>query len=290
MSAEEPQIPLSGAVIKVNMAHLTFVTRNDSVSLQGTSGGLMPASKTFVGKGGRFDWGGVDLNPNEVYCDLSSYNFDVSKPFISASNAQMTYKGKIAEPVKGEFEYKGSSGKSRDTSYPRFVSYAENLDIKGIADEKLTYRGGLGLRGKRLYSTSMMGGNTIIEIKGTNNSRLKVLSRSFQLQDSVIMAKRAGVIIYHGKDSIHNPAVRFRYQTKLHQVTILKDEGTYKNLPFSSSFFKTDFTADMIKWNIDADSLDISILSAKNKVPSKFESQEYYNDKKFESLVALYGF
>ena len=46
----------------------------------------------------------------------------------------------------------------------------------------------------------------------------------------------------------------------------------------------------MIKWNIDSDSLDISILSARNKVPSKFESQEYYNDRKFEALVALYGF
>ena len=290
LSAEEPQIPLEGAVIKVNMGNLTFVTRNDSVSLQGTSGGLMPAKMTFVGKGGRFDWASVDLNPAEVYCDLSNYSFDVSKPFISASDAQMTYKSKIANPVKGEFEYKGSSGKSRDTSYPRFVSYQEDVDIKGIADEKLSYKGGLGLRGNRLYSASVMGGNTTIELVGTNNSKLKVVSRSFLLQDSVITANRAGVTIYHGKDSIYNPAVRFRYQTKLHQVTILKDEGSYKDLPFSSSYFKTDFTADMIKWNIDADSLDISILSAKNKVPSKFESQEYYNDQKFESLVALYGF
>ncbi len=290
LSAEEPQMPLTGSVIKVSMTNLTFVTRNDSVSLKGTSGGLMPASKTFVGKGGRFDWGGVGLNPNEVFCDFSSYNFEVDKPMIAASNVQMTYKGKVSEPVKGEFEYRGSSGKTRDKSYPRFVSYAENIDIKGISDEKLSYRGGLGLRGDRLYSTSMMGGNSTIEIKGTNNSRLRVVSRSFQLQDSIIASKRAGVTIFHGNDSIHNPAVRFRYQTKLHQVTILKDEGTYKDLPFSSSFFKTDFTADMIKWNIDADSLDISILSAKNKVPSKFESQEYYNNKKFESLVALYGF
>ncbi|GJM29311.1 MAG: hypothetical protein DHS20C17_19460 [Cyclobacteriaceae bacterium] len=290
LTAEEPQMPLTGPVIRVNSANLIFVTRNDSVSLKGTSGGLMTTNGTFVGKGGRFDWGNVGLNPNEVYCDLSNYNFDVTKPSISASSAQLTYKGKIAEPVKGEFEYKSSSGKTRNISYPRFVSYQENVDIKGISDEKLTYKGGLGLRGKRLYSASMMGGHATIEIAGQKNSKLKVVSRSFQLQDSVILANRAGVMIYHGKDSIYNPAVRFRYEPRIHQVTILKDDGNYKDLPFSSSYFKSDFTADMIKWNIDADSLDISILSAKNKVPSKFESQEYYNNQKFESLVALYGF
>lgn len=289
ISAEEPQMPLEGAVIKVTMANLVFVTKNDSVSLKNTSGGFMPGSRTFVGKGGRFDWKNVGLNPNEVYCDLSNYNFQVDKPFISASNARMTYKGKIVDPVAGEFEYRSGSGKTKDASYPRFVSYLENIDIKGIADEKLSYHGGLGLRGNRLFSTSMMGGNTTIEIAGVKNSRLIVISKSFQLEDSVIAAKRAAIIIYHGEDSIYNPAVKFRYDPNRHQVTILKDEG-YKNLPFSSSFFKTDFTADMIKWNIDSDSLDISILSAKNKVPSKFESQEYFNEKKLESLGALYGF
>lgn len=290
LAAEEPQIPMEGAVIKLNMVSLVFVTRNDSVTFRNTTGGLMPGSLTFVGKGGRFDWEQVGLNPNEVYCDLSSYNFKIDKPFLSASNARMTYKGKISEPVSGEFEYRSSSGKTRDTSYPRFVSYLENVEINGIADEKLSYKGGFGLKGIRLYSASMMGGNATIEITGKNNSKLKAISRSFQLQDSVITAKRAAIIIYHGKDSIYNPAVRFRYDSEAHQITILKDEGIYKNLPFSSSYFKTDFTADMIKWNIDSDSLDISILSARNKVPSKFESQEYYNERKFEALVALYGF
>ena len=290
LSAEEPQIPVQGPVVRINMGNLVIVTKNDSVALNGTSGALMPSSQTFVGQGGRFHWGSAGLNPNEVYCDFSNYNFQVNKPFLSASNVRMTYKGKISEPVSGEFEYKASSGKSQNRSYPRFVSYLEEIDIKGIADEKLSYKGGFGLRGNRIYSTSMLGGNTTIELKGNNNSKLKVISKSFQLQDSVIAAKRAAVILYHGNDSIYNPAVRFRYETRAHQVTILKDEGSYKTLPYASSRFKTDFTADMIKWDIDTDSLDISILSAKNKVPSKFESQEYYNDKKFESLVALYGF
>ncbi len=290
LNAEEPQFPLTGAVIKVSMGNLVFITKNDSVALKNTSGSLMPANNTFVGKAGRFDWEQVGLDPNEVYCDLGNYNFEIDKPFLSASNARMTYEGKIAEPVSGEFEYRSSSGKTRYTSFPRFISYLENVKIKGIADENLSYTGGFAIKGNRLYSASLMGGNTTIEINGKNNSRIKVASRSFQLQDSVIATKRAAVIIYHGTDSIYHPAVRFRYEPLIQQITILKDEGSFKNLPYSSSYFKTDFTADMIKWNVDADSLDISIVSAKNKVPSKFESQEYYNDRKFEALVALYGF
>ena len=57
LAAEEPQMPLQGPVIKVSSANLTFLTRNDSVSLKGTNGALMTTNRTFVGKGGRFRLG-----------------------------------------------------------------------------------------------------------------------------------------------------------------------------------------------------------------------------------------
>ena len=104
------------------------------------------------------------------------------------------------------------------------------------------------------------------------------------------MADIAAVIIYHGEDSIYHPAVQMRYNSKENIVTLLKDDGGFKSMAYNSSYFDSDFTADMIKWHLDADSLDISILNAKNKIPVKFESQEYYKDAKFDALAALYGF
>ena len=290
ISEDEPQPAIQGAVIKLNGVDLIFVTKNDSAVLKTTSGSLMPLSNVFVGDKGRFDWSMAGLDPSQVYSELSAYNFEVDKPFLRAGNARMVYDGKISGDVRGVFEFRSGSGKSRDHTYPRFISFGENIKIDGIADELLTYQGGFALRGDRIYSASLMGGNTKIEITGQHGAKLKVVSRSFQLQDSVISTPRAAITIIHANDSIYNPAVQFRYQSDQHLVTILKDEGSFKNMPYSSTYFKTDFTADMLKWNMDADSVDISILSAKNKIPSRFESQEYYNDKKFDALVALYGF
>ena len=290
ISEDEPQPPVQGPVIELTDVDLIFVTKNDSAILQNTSGSVMPNSKIFVGSKGRFDWSMSHLDPNDVYCELSAYNFEIDKPYLRASNANMVYRGKISGDVKGVFEFRSGSGKTRDDSYPRFISFGENIKIEGLADERLSYQGGFALRGDRIYSASLMGGNTKIEIAGEHGSKLKVVSRSFQFQDSVITTPRAAITIIHANDSIYNPAVRFKYRPDNHVVTILKDEGSFKNMAYASSYFNTYFTADMLKWDMDADSLDVSILSAKNKIPSKFESQEYYNDKKFDALVALYGF
>ncbi len=290
ISQDEPQPPLQGALVTFTDADLVFITRNDSATLVGAKGSLMAQSGVFVGEGGRFGWDVAGLPSSEVYADLGLYNFEIDKPYLRAGNAQMTNKERISGTVPGVFEFKSGSGKTRDNSYPRFVSFNEDITIKGIGDELLTYEGGFAMRGNRVYSASLMGGSTKIKIKGKHGSQLNVISRSFQLQDSIITSPKAAVTINHGQDSIYHPAVQFRYDPQEHQVTILKDEGSFKSLSYTSSLFQTYFNADVLRWDMDADSLDVSILSAKNKIPSKFESHEYYNNDKFDALVALYGF
>ena len=51
-----------------------------------------------------------------------------------------------------------------------------------------------------------------------------------------------------------------------------------------------DFTADKISWNMDSSLVDISVLIAGNRVPALFESAEYYNEYRYNSLSGLYPF
>ena len=51
-----------------------------------------------------------------------------------------------------------------------------------------------------------------------------------------------------------------------------------------------DFKADLIQWDLSADSLDISIMNGRNIIPVVFESEEYFNPIRYDKLTGLFGF
>ena len=288
----EPLLPpLEGPVIRFENVNLSFVSNNDSVTLYNTSGSFMPVTEIFVGEGGKIDWSNAGLDPNEVFVELGKYSFVTSKPELSAENVKLTYKGKLAEPIAGVFEYKNSRyTKPEDAQFPRFKSYESNIKVSNLGGGKLKYIGGFSLRGSKIFSSSVYSGTASIEVNATGKNKFIIKSKQFNLQDSLIEAGISAVVIFHDKDSIFHPAVRSRYNIQTDVLTLLKDVGAFKNTPFVSSYFKMDITADVIRWNTATDSLDISILSGKNQVAALFESQEYFNIGRYGQLKGLYDY
>jgi hypothetical protein len=288
----EPYLPpLEGAIIHFKGVNLHFVSNKDSVTLYNTSGSFMPVSEIFVGEGGKLDWTNAGLNPEEVYASLGKYSFISSKPELSAEGVKLTYKGKLSEPVEGVLEYKSTRYHAPDDAqYPRFKSYESNIRVNNLGGENLVYHGGFALMGNKIYSSSLNSGMASIAVKEDGKEKFIIKSKRFNLQDTLISAERSAVVIYHGQDSIYHPAVRSRYNSRESILTLLKDAGSFKGTPFVSSYFQMDITADMIRWQLEADSLDISILSGKNQVPALFESQEYFNMNRFDQLKGLYEY
>ncbi len=283
--------PVEGAVIHFEGVNLSFVSNSDSVTLYNTSGSFMPVSETFVGEGGRFTWSNTGLNEQEVFAEMGGYSFQTSKPELTAEGVKLTYTGKLAAPVEGVFDYKSTRYNTPDQAqYPRFKSYESDIKVSNIGGENLIYRGGFALMGNKIYSSSLNSGVASVAVKEGGRDKFIIKSKRFNLQDSVIQSDRAAVVMYHGQDSIFHPAVQSRFNTQTQVLTLVKDNGSFKYTPFVSSFFQMDITADLIRWNIGADSMDISILSGKNQVPALFESQEYFNSQRFDRLKSIYDF
>ena len=290
--AVEPFLPpVEGAVIHFDRVNLSFVSNSDSIVLYNTSGSFMPISEIFVGEGGKLDWSNTGLASDAVYAQFEKYSFITSKPELSAENVSLTYTGKLSQPVKGVFDYKSTRyNKPDDARYPRFKSYESNINVNNLGGGNLIYKGGFALMGNKIYSSSVYSGMASIAVQEAGKDKFIIKSKQFNLQDSLIQSDRSAVVIFHGQDSIFHPAVRSRYNTQTSVLTLLKDEGAFKSTPFVSSFFKMDISADVVRWNINADSLDISILSGKNQVPALFESQEYFNIQRFDQLKGLYEY
>lgn len=289
-TADVVQPTIEGPVIKFDKVNLIIRTNYDSTALFGTSGHYLFLTETFVGEGGKFDWSIAGLDPQEVYADFTKYNFKIKTPAIDAEKVTLHYSSMVDQPVEGAFEYKSKKHKStEDAQYPRFKSYSNNIKVKNIG-KNLSYVGGFALAGNKVYSSSVNGGLATIKVIIDGTEKFKSSSQRFFLGDSIIGSQRASIVIYQKSDTVVHPAIELKYNKNSGDLTIKKESGGYKEMPFFASYFNTNFNADIIRWNVQSDSLSISILGARNQIPAIFESNDYFNDIAFENLKGLFSF
>ncbi len=293
---EAIQPEITGAVIRFAKTSLTFVTTYDSARLVNTAGALMLKDQRFVGEGGKFEWSMAGLSADSVYCTLGKYNFDVKRPRLGAEKAMMTYVGKVKEPVEGVFQFASQRHVGeRDARYPRFKSYKSDIPVDVFNDNSINPHrvnciGGFSLQGAQVSSSSVWGGETTVEIWEAQKRKVKTVAQQFAIGDSLIQSAQAAVVIYQRSDSIYHPGARFKYVLDSSLLILQAGDGSYKRTPFVSTNLKMDIHTDLITWSMQTDSLAVSTLTARDKVPVLFESHEYFDEDAFSSLSQMYDF
>jgi len=287
--ANPPPPPVvEGPIIRFSQISLNFVTRYDSVTLKNSKGMLSLRNNLFVGENGRFDWSPALLSPDSVYADLTTYNFPVNKPELKSDLAKLNYIGRTPGAIPGTFEFKSIARKdSVASTYPRFKSFQSTLTIQGMGDENVKYRGGFSLTGNKISSASVGGEDAIIEVFHAGEKKFTARSQNFMFNDSTIGSNASRIAIYQKRDSITHPSVRLRYRfgrDSLQTLAVQKDKGKWAHTPYSASFFKVDFAADVIRWNMYSDSMNIMIDGGRNTVPMIVESTDFYDADDFRLL------
>jgi hypothetical protein len=283
-----PPPVVEGAVIRFARVTLNFVTKYDSVFLKNSKGVLSIRDNIFVGETGTFDWTPAGLSPDLVACEISVYDFKVNKAEFKSNLARLKYEGKTPGFIPGVFEFKSQARKDSVLStYPRFKSFQHTLEIKGIADENVKYTGGFALVGNKIYGESVGGEESKIQIFREGQEKFTARSGEFIFSESSIISNKAKVTMLLQRDSITHPTVRFKYSWEgdsVQKLIIRKDKGIMKHTPYSSSYFNVDFAADVIRWDLAADSLNVEIDGARNTVPVVIESVDYYDPEDYRIL------
>ncbi len=282
---------VDGAVITFSKVDLVIATKYDSAMLAGTSGSFMLDKYLFVGERGKFDWSSAGMSSNEVFVNLEKYSFNTRNPYLEASSAKLSYAEKINKIPDGYFEFKSIKHDSlEDSRYPKFISYKNDIRLKNIGDDNLIFVGGIALEGNKLMGASAYGLDSKMEYSDEKGKKFKTYSKLFNFRDSVITAYNSKVTIYHGRDSITHPSVKARFYTNEKRFVVIKDQNGYSIRPFSASFYNMSIEADMINWDINSDSMNISILNAKSMLPAYFISSEYYDFEEIKELSGVYNF
>ena len=283
-----PQPVLSGPILKFENVTFNFSTRYDSAFIKNTGGTLSLLDGTFVGSRGSFGWAPAGLSSDSVHFEFDDYNFNVDKPYVKADVGKLTYVGKVASKVEGIFEFKSVNHKGKASAiYPRFMSFQSNIAILGMSNENMKYTGGFALNGHRIYSSSINGDYSRLEVSDALGRKFTALSRLFEFQDSLIMCKRGMVQLYQDNDSIFHPAVQLRYDYGKEHLSLQREKGQLRDAPYTSSFFNVDFSADILRWDLKSDSMNITALGGGEQAPMIIESIDYYHPNDYRLLSGV---
>lgn len=279
---------VDGAVIRFTTATLNFVTRYDSVFLKNTKGIFAFRENLFIGEQGSFSWAAAGLNPDSVNCNFTTYNFNVSKPEFKTDIVNFNYVGRTPGYIPGNFEFKSQPRKdSVPSAYPRFKSYQSGLEIKGIGNKNVKYKGGFSLTGRLISSQSVGGDLGVIEVSDDEKKKFTARSSEFKFSDSTIISNQAMISIYQDNDSISHPQIRMKYTFKpdsAQRLLLLKQKGPMSNTPYSATLFDIDFSADRIEWNLKSDSMNLQVDGGRNTVPVIVQSINFYDGEDFRLL------
>jgi len=278
--------PARGAVIVVKGADLFMATAGDSVFLKKVSGTAVPNSGRFLATGGQFVW---SIKTNLATAELAGFDFDMSKPEFTAQPVTLTYPAVLEAPVKGALSYKSVRRKpgATDTGYPRFISLTNDARIKNIG-ENIKYRGGFSMAGGKVLSAALDGSLANLTVSLDGKPKFKAASRAYVLGDSVITASRAAVTIYEGaKDSVTHPGAQLKYAKGKQQLKLAREEGLYKNTPYSDSYHQLDIRTEALNWNLRSPTIDFAVLSSKNQQTADFESKEFFTNNRYQQLKSI---
>lgn len=282
--------PVTGPVIRLNNVSFRMVSPYDSVGIENTSGSVLITDRAFVGEGGTFKWPGNIKSTEGASVKFAQYSFLIYRPEIKAENVSLTFPAWFDGEVDGIFDFKSHRRNARNERFfPQFTSYDADIALK-FPFPGLSYRGGFSVIGDKFYGTSALGRLSVMKVSDKAGRSFKASALKYEFKDSLILSDQAAITIYHGSDSIYHPQNKLDYDPVKNHLTLLKDQGKFKGTPYYSSYFMVDFNADMISWDLTADSLDISIMNARNRIPAVFESHDYFSEKRFSVYPGLYGY
>ncbi|PIB37055.1 hypothetical protein BFP72_17420 [Reichenbachiella sp. 5M10] len=281
---------IGGPVIKVKGMEFRMATPYDTLTIQNVSGSFLLKEEQFVGTSGTIDWPDDLRGTDGAVVELKGYSFNTTTPLLRTTRAELQYPDMFDGTIPGVFYFKSGKRHSKsEKKHPAFTSLHSDINLK-LPGKGVKYVGGFALVGARKYGRSIAKELSTLEVQGVEGRSFVSKSYEYVLEDSLVTAERSSMVIHHGSDSIYHPAVGASYDASGPELKLFVDKGDYKHTYYYSSFFKMEFQADMVEWNLDSSDLDVSILNAPNRVPALFESEEYFNPIRYTKMTGLFGF
>ena len=268
---------------------LTCVKKNDSTCIYKTQGRFYPTTNQWVGKDGNVYWDRAGFSWEEVHADIhKSYTIQLTKSEFKIDTVTFYNTNFFQRPLTGRLDEKVMADVSDDrTSYPRFTSFDNRLEIKDIFKD-IDYEGGFAMHGPKLIGKGEKGINALLYFKKDNKVFVKLGSKAFVIQKNQIGSDFASVVIYVDKDSITHPGLKMKYVNENRELSLLREKDGLSKSPYFNTYHKIDMYFEALYWKLDQPKIDLGFIKgSSNESNAVFESDNYYSEFRWERLRGL---
>ncbi|CAN5788369.1 hypothetical protein BH24BAC1_BH24BAC1_11480 [soil metagenome] len=285
--APEPQPPVTGPTLVLKDVDLVLVTPYDSVTILKTEGSLMLTRGLWVGEKGTFGW---TIKNAPVKAELKAYHLEVAKVGFRAEPVTLDYPAMLEAPIEGVLEFRSKKkNPNGESDFPRFISLTNNARVKNIGTN-IGYVGGFSLAGPKVMSAALDESPSVLTVSLNGEKKFTASARNYEMSDTLITSRRAAIVILQQTDSITHPALQFKYVKPRQELTLVRDNGRFRNTPFYDSYHKLEIVSELVVWDLTSPLLNFGMLNAKDQIPARFESKENYNDAKYQQLKGINSF
>ncbi len=273
---------LEGPVIELTDARTIVSTPYDSLKIKSVKGTFLLKDRTLVGSQGSIDWPGRNIKFRGAVIQLKDFHLKRDRADFWTPNASLQFSELTGEgQIEGVFEFNSTRRPPRAlNNYPIFTSNQADVSVK-LKDEKLSFTGGIQLKGNKLYGKSVSREPGTLKILDGRGNSVVLKSLEFFLGDSLVSMDNGSFTILHGGDSIVHKSVRAKYDIPSKKLMVLRNNTL---TPFKSSYFDVSINVDLVTWHMEADSLSMELMNGKDLLPATFESADFFDLIRYKKM------
>ena len=277
-----------GPVIELLNSRLIMATPFDSLKLKSLKGSYLLKDRSLMGTQGSIEWPARNTNFRGAVVQLSDFHIDKDRPEFWTPNAKLQFGELVGgNDIEGVFEFKSiPRPKRRLSKFPVFTSNTADVNVK-IRDDKVSYVGGVQLRGNRLFGKSVSREEGELTILDGRGNTVVLRSKEFSLGDTLLSMNFGSATIFHGTDSIYHESVRAKYDMSSRELKVLRTTDTK---PFRSTYFDVSLNIDLVTWNMEQDSINVGLMNGKDLLPATFESEDFFNTIRYKRMGKFLDF
>ena len=287
----------SGPLMKLKGTDILLVSKYDSITIKNTSGTYELEGKNFLGNGGKATWSGELKAMQGASVALGDYYFDVGKSEIWTPYATLTFPQFLNKEVPGVFRYRSEVVRPKNRpkkNFPYFESLQSDVEVD-LPFQGVSYTGGIAFSGQKMYGRSISRNTGTLTIRDGKGRTLVAKSQEFSFVDSLVTSDDALIYLIHSRedreDTIYNPSVALKYDPAEKTLVLSSSKNRdFKNAPYYSTYHLMDMYTDRLSWDMKTDSLDLSIASARNRIPALLVSEDYFSPDVFRRFGVGLGF
>lgn len=281
---------LEGPAIQLENNSMLIATANDTFQIKETDGTYLMKNRVYAGESAIINWPKQNKQFVEGSVSLKRFYIRADHYGFWTPNASLTLPSLFDGTIEGYFKYQSVTRRKGTLSkFPIFQSNDANVNLK-LPGNRLSYRGGIELRGNDLYGTAVSRRKGTLTVKDDRGNKAIFRSTYFEFRnDSIIYSPNASVTIKHGNDSTYHPSVELYYDGNTEKITAIRTKK-FNVTPFYSTFFKVNINSQAIIWDLNSGEINFNVVSGKDLIAVTIESKDYFNQARFSKLGIGFDF